>query len=76
MHELYYKMKIKDETVDAIADLKGFAFDLTDAKEAHHYDKVVKKIGECVGQMCGLVKLSWRNHHVLLEIMWVKGHME
>ena len=45
-------MKISSEAVD-IAALKGFEFDLTDAREAYRYDEVVKRVGEYCGRVYG-----------------------
>ena len=46
-------MRIKSEAVDSLIELKGYDFDLTDAREAYKYDDVVQKIGEYVGRVYG-----------------------
>ena len=45
-------MKFSSEIID-IADLKGYEFDLADAKEAYKYDEVLKKVGEYAGRIHG-----------------------
>ena len=45
-------MKFSSEVID-IADLKGYEFDLADAKEAYKYDEVLKKVGEHAGRVHG-----------------------
>ena len=38
---------------EAINELKGWEFDLTDAKDAYKFDDVKKRIGEYVGRVYG-----------------------
>ena len=45
------KMKINSEVVDAIAELKGWHYDLTDARFAYKYEETTKKVGEYVGRV-------------------------
>ena len=45
------KMKINSEVVDAIAELKGWHYDLTDARFVYKYEETTKKIGEYVGRV-------------------------
>ena len=44
-------MKINGEVVDAIAELKGWHYDLTDARLAYQYEETTKKVGEYVGRV-------------------------
>ena len=45
------KMKINSEVVDAIAELKGWHYDLTDARFAYKCEETTKKVGEYVGRV-------------------------
>ena len=44
-------MKINGEAVDAIAELKGWHCDLTDARFACKHEETTKKVGEHVGRI-------------------------
>ena len=44
-------MKINGDVVEAIAELKGWYYDLTDVKFAYKYEETTKKVGEYVGRV-------------------------
>ena len=49
-------MKSKDDHGEDIEELKGHEFEFTDRQKAHRCEKIVKKIGQCVGWIHGKEK--------------------